>query len=265
MRRVRMTHFTPPHRTKDRAAVEAFLNQDPVPSAVAWYRCFEMEGDKEVYVDADPPRAVLGVVRPEWAEGAAGLALHAADPEAAEEVMAAWPPGPFFFHLSDEWMLSLVEPLVGEWEGGVYWLFELDRDGFRGEERHEVQPLMPEWAEQVAKVWEPGWDRATEYVRARIAAGHAYAVFVDGKPVAWAFTHLETPRVSLMGFLHVLEGHRGKGYARSVSSALAKDILARGKIPALHVKTDNVASLELTASLGFHRVREQVWGESVVR
>jgi GNAT superfamily N-acetyltransferase len=260
-----MPPFMPPHRTTDRATVEAFLDQDPVASAVAWYRCTEMEGAKEVYVDADPPHAVLGIVRPEWAEGGAGIALHSADPNAAQQVLEAWPRGPTFFHLSEEWMLSLVEPRIGAWDGGVFWLFELDPKDFRGEVRHEVRPLGPEWADLVAKVWDPEWDQAADYVRARIAAGHAYAVYVDGEPVAWAFLHLETPRVSLMGFLHVLEGHRGKGYARSVSSALAKDVLARGKIPALHVKTDNAPSLELTASLGFHRVRKQVWGESVGR
>ena len=256
---------TPPHRTKDRAAVEAFLDQDPVSSAVARYRSFEMEGEKEVYVDGEPPQAVLGVVRPEWATGAAGIALYGSDPRAAQEVLPAWPSGPCFFHLGGEWMLSLVEPRASELDGGVFWLFELDPKDFRDAVRHDVRPLGPEWAELVGKVWDPDWDRAAEYVRERIQAGHAYAVYEEGKPVAWAFTHLETPRVSMMGFLHVLEGHRGKGYARSVSSALTKDILARGKIPALHVKTDNMPSLELTASLGFHRVRKQVWGEAVMR
>lgn len=262
---MRIPAGTPPIRSRDRATIEAFLSLDPVSSAVAWHRALDMEGEKEVYVDADPPRAVLGIVRPEWAEGGGGIALHATDPRAAQEVMPAWPHGPVFFHLSEEWMLPLMEARTDRWDGGVFWLFELDRKDFVGDVRHTVQPLGPEWAERVAKVWDPEWSRAPDYIRTRLNAGHGYAVYEDGKPVAWAFTHLETPRVSLMGFLHVLEGYRRKGYARSVSSALAQDILDREMIPALHVATDNMPSLELTASLGFHRVRKQVWGEAVMR
>ncbi len=191
--------------------------------------------------------------------------MHGMDPRAAGELVSAWPTGTVFFHLSEEWMLSLIEPRLERFDGGAYWLFQLDPEDFVDAEGEGVRPLDPEWAEMVAKLWEPGWEHAAWYVRARIEAGHAYAVYEDGKPVAWAFLHFETPEVSMMGFLHVLETHRRKGFARSVSSALVKDVLARGKIPALHVKTDNVPSLELTASLGFHRVKKQVWGDAVIR
>jgi GNAT superfamily N-acetyltransferase len=205
------------------------------------------------------------MVRPPWAEGDAGIAMHAVDPRGAQELMPAWPQGPVFFHLSEEWMLSLLEPRAETIEAGIFWLFQLDPKDFVDHEGQSVRPLDPEFADMIGSVWDPEWKRAGPYVRSRIEAGHAYAVYEDGKPVAWAFLHFETPAVSMMGFLHVLEAYRRKGYARSVSSALIKDILVRGKIPALHVKTDNVASLEMTASLGFHRVKKQVWGEAVIR
>lgn len=256
---------TPAHRTEDRAAVEAFLRQDPVTTAVMWNRAFDMEGPKEVTVDGDPPKAALAVARPPWAGGGAGIAMHAVDPRAAQELMPAWPKGDVFFHLTEEWMLPLVEARAETLDAGVFWLFELDAEDFVDGEGTGVRPLDPQWGERVGKIWDPDWDRAGLYVRSRIEAGHAYAVYEDGKPVAWALTHFETPAVSMMGFLHVLEPHRRKGYARAVSSALVKDILARGKIPALHVKTDNVPSLELTASLGFHKVKKQVWADAVMR
>lgn len=265
MRRSPIPGATPALRTEDRALVEAFLRQDPVSSAVAWNRSFDVEGPKEHYVSGDPPRASLAVVRPPWAEGDAGIAMVASDPRAAQDLVGAWPQGPVFFHLGEEWMLSLVEPRLESFDGGVYWLFQLDPKDFVDAEGEGVRPLEAEWAETIAKLWEPGWEHAAPYVRSRIEAGHAYAVYQDGKPVAWAFLHFETPEVSMLGFLHVLEPYRRRGYARSVSSALVKDILARGKIPALHVKTDNVPSLEMTASLGFHRVKKQVWGDAVMR
>ena len=256
---------TPAQRTDDRSAVEALLRKDPVTTAVVWNRAFDMEGPKDLYVDADPAKAVLAVARPPWGDGGAGIAMHATDPRAAQELMPAWPKGPVFLHLTEEWMLPLVEARAETFDGGAFWLFELDPKDFHDHEGAGVEPLEPNWGDLVGKAWDPDWDRAGEFVRARIEAGHAYAVYEDGKPVAWALLHFETPTVAMMGFLHVLEPHRRKGYARSVSSALVKDILARGKTPALHVALDNVPSLELTASLGFHKVKKQVWGDAVMR
>ncbi len=256
---------TPATPTEDRTAIESLLRQDPVATAVVWNRAFDMDGPKELFVAGNPPRGVLAVVRPPWAEGAAGVAMHAEDPMAAQELMAAWPQGPVFLHLTEEWMLSLVEPRGETFEGGVFWLFQLDPEDFVDREGPGVRPLGPEWSDLVGKTWDPDWDHAGPYVRSRIEAGHAYAVYEDGKPVAWALLHFETERVAMMGFLHVLEPYRGKGYAKSVSSALVKDILKRGKIPALHVKTDNVPSLKLTSNLGFHRVKKQVWADAVMR
>jgi len=260
-----MPPSTSPARTEDRALVEAFLREDPVTTAVTWNRAFDMEGPKELYVDGAAPRAVVAVVRPPWAADAAGVAMHAVDPKAAQDLMPAWPTGSVFLHLTEEWMLPLLEARAESFDGGVFWLFQLDPKNFRDHEGPNVEALDPKWGDMIGKIWDPGWNLAGPYVRSRIEAGHAYAVCEDGKPVAWAFPHFETAAVSMMGFLHVLEPYRRKGYARSVASALAKDILARRKIPALHVKTDNVPSIELTASLGFHRVRKQVWGDAVIR
>lgn len=260
-----MLSLTPPNRMTDRATVEAFLARDAVSSAVAWNRAFDMEGEKEVYVDGEPPRGVLTIARPKWAEGAAGVALDAGDPASAARLLEAWPHGEVFFHLGEEWMLSLVEPRAESIDGGVFWLFALDPKDFVDREGPGVEPLDPKWGDMIGQVWDPGWGGAGAYVRTRIEAGHAYAVYDDGKPVAWAFLHFETPKVSVLGFLHVLESHRRMGYAKSVSSALVKDVLRRGKVPALHVKTDNVPSLEMTSGLGFHRVKKQVWADAVMR
>ncbi len=260
-----MPSSTPAEPRTDRTSLERFLDQDPVSTAVVWNRAFDMEGETELHVEGEPPTGVLAVARPRWAGGAAGIALHAADPESAAKLLPRWPHGEVFFHLTEAWMLSLVEPLAETMDGGTFWLFSLDGKDFVEHEAEGVEPLDPKWGDRIGKVWDPSWDGAGAYVRRRIEAGHAYAVHAGGEPVAWAFTHFETPRVGMMGFLHVLEPHRGKGYARSVASALARDILTRGKIPALHVKTDNVPSLELTSSLGFHRVKTQVWADAVMR
>lgn len=234
-------------------------------TAVVWNRAFDMEGPKDLLVDADPPQAVLAIARPPWADGGVGTAMHAVDPRAAQALMPSWPAGEAFLHLTEEWMLPLIQARAERFDGGSFWLFQLDPQDFVPYETDRVEALDPKWADMIGKIWGPDWDRAGPFVRSRIEAGHAYAVYDGGRPVAWAFLHFETPQVAMMGFLHVLEPYRGRGYARAVSTVLAKDILSRGKIPALHVKTDNVPSLELTTSLGFHRVKKQVWGDAVVR
>ncbi len=256
---------TAPTKTEDRGLVESFLRQDPVTTAVAGNRAFALEGSRELFVDDNPPKAFLASVRPRAFGGDGALALHAVDPRAARELSPAFPRGPTTVHLTEEWMLPLIEERAETFDGGVFWLFALDAKDFQDGERPGAERLDPKWGDMIGKIWDPTWDLAGAYLRSHIESGHAYAIHVDGKPVAWALLHFETPTVSMMGFLHVLEPYRGKGYARSVSSALVKDILSRGKIPALHVKTDNIPSLELTASLGFHRVKKQVWGDAVIR
>ena len=49
--------------------------------------------------------------------------------------------------------------------------------------------------------------------------------------------------------------HQGKGYAGKLMTILAREIIADGKIPILHVKTENASAKHLYAKLGF-RVRK---------
>jgi len=227
-------------------------------------RAFHDPDFSQAYVDGLPPKAVLLLAPPPWIEDGHGVSLHAEDARAAASVCEALPSGRVLFHLTEEWLLGFLEPRAREIDPRPAWLFALDAKDFADGQRHEVRPLTTPSAPLVAKAWEPDEDE-TPYVRSRIEAGPSAAVHVDDRPVAWGMTHFETETISEMGFLHVLEPHRRKGYARSVASALVKDILGRGKIPILHVYADNAASLDLTASLGFHKVKRQVWGEAVLR
>jgi ribosomal protein S18 acetylase RimI-like enzyme len=49
--------------------------------------------------------------------------------------------------------------------------------------------------------------------------------------------------------------HQGKGYAGKLMTILAREIIADGKMPILHVKTENASAKHLYARLGF-RVRK---------
>ncbi len=233
-------------------------------NAVVWNRVYQHPDYREVYVDGEPPQAVLAMERAMFPDGPTGFALHAVEPVAAKAVLEVVPKGSAFFHLTEEWSLSLLESRAEDLQPRSAWLFAMRPKEFLDRQTHEVRPVTAEWVPLIARLWEPDWP-AEPYVRSRIETGPSFGLYEGSQLVAWTLTHFETDGVSMMGFLHVLDGHRGKGYAKSVGSALIKDILRRGKIPALHVYVDNAASLELTRSLGFHRLKRQVWGDAVFR
>ena len=63
-------------------------------------------------------------------------------------------------------------------------------------------------------------------------------------------------RLSLDGFREISAvctspAHQGKGYAGRLMSLLAREIAAEGKMPFLHVKTENAFAKALYAKLGF--------------
>jgi len=79
----------------------------------------------------------------------------------------------------------------------------------------------------------------------------------DGKGALMA---MAGQRMSLANFREISAvcthpDHQGKGYAGRLMTVLAREIIAGGKIPILHVKTENASAKHLYAKLGF-RVRK---------
>lgn len=248
-------------RVVDREDVRSLLDADPVHNAVVWNRVFQQAG-YEVYTDGDPPRGVLAVQRVRRPGRPNFLAMHALDSEAAGRLSEGIPSGGTVIHLTDEFPLALLAARAEEFRPHPAWLFRLDPADFVDVLDPQVRPLTAEGARRVAKFWEPGWP-AEGYIRRRIEAGPTAAVFDGATPIAWALTHMVTDRVGLIGMVHVVEEHRRKGLARAVVAAVSRDLLANGKIPALHAFVENTASLALFPSLGFRKVTRQVWGDAV--
>jgi predicted GNAT family acetyltransferase len=167
-------------------------------------------------------------------------------------------------HLTEEFPLAVLEPKATEFHPLPAWLFELEARDFVDHPNPQVRPLDPRFAGLVARLWEPDWP-AEGYVRRRIENGPTAAIYENGDPIAWGLTHMITNRVGIIGMVHVQEGFRRKGLARSVVAAVSRQLFREGKIPALHAYVDNAASLSLFPTLGFHRVRRQVWGDAVFR
>lgn len=230
---------------------------------MTWDRAFQQE-NYEVYAEGEPMEGVLAIQRARRADRPNIIALHATNPEAAGSLSTLLPTGFTLMHLTEEFPLAVLKPRAAAFHPRPAWLFRLDAKDFVDHPDPRVRPLEPAWAGLVASLWEPDWP-AEGYVRRRIENGPRAAIYEDGDPVAWALTHMVTNRVGIIGMVHVQEGFRRKGLARSVVAAVARELFRGGKIPALHAYLDNVPSLSLFPTMGFRRVRRQVWGDAVFR
>ncbi len=239
--------------------------RDRIRNAVVIERMFHHPEFTLAFADQLPdPKAVLALRPAGSPDSPHQFAVHALEPLAALRVLKTVPAGASIYHVADELAFpALRRALAVGWWGEAI-LYRLDAKDFVDVQAHEVRPLETTFAAKVAKVWAPDWP-AEGYVRSRIESGLNGAIYVEREPVAWYLTHLETDDVVMLGFLHVLEGYRGRGYAKSLSCALIKQSFAKGKAPCCHVYTDNEPSIRLMEGLGFRRVCLQAWGDGIVR
>lgn len=253
-----------PIRVEDSETLRPVLDADPVANAVLWDRIFQQEAYGEVFVDGFPPNAILALRRPRTGAGATGFALRASDGDAARSILEPVPAGPVFFFLEDEALVPALQGRAADLQARIAWLYAIRRDHFVDRQAHAVSPVSPDAAPMIAQLWEPDWP-SESYVRRRIEGGPTCGIYAGGELVAWALTHFEADRVSMLGFFHVLEPYRRRGYGASVASALTKDVLKRGKTPVLHVYEDNARSMRLVERIGYRRVKRQVWGDGSFR
>ena len=95
------------------------------------------------------------------------------------------------------------------------------------------------------------------YIRGRIRQGPSAGISVAGKLAAWVMTHDD----GAIGFLHVLEAHRRKGYAYALTVYLCQELRAQGKMPYVHIEETNVNSMNLATKAGFVKDRRVHWLE----
>lgn len=94
-----------------------------------------------------------------------------------------------------------------------------------------------------------------EYIEERIKSGMSAGLHRDGMLVAWAITHDD----GAIGFLHVLDEYRGKGFATKVCSSIISRLQAINELPFVHIEEANTASLKLAKKVGFKQDRRIHW------
>jgi len=78
----------------------------------------------------------------------------------------------------------------------------------------------------------------------------------EGRLVAMAGERLKVPGFTEISAVCTHPDHTGKGYARVLMTALMQRIHARGEMPCLHVRQDNVHAIGLYERLGFRQCHQ---------
>lgn len=94
-----------------------------------------------------------------------------------------------------------------------------------------------------------------DYVRSRIHNGPSAAIHEGNKLVAWAMTQDD----GAIGFLHVLENFRGKGYGSKAMIELIGKLRRNKMTPFAYIEEDNPEAAGLISKLGFRRDKKVHW------
>lgn len=238
-------------------AVRRLLYADPFWNALPIHRVFNLpSSEREVFVDRmQDTRALMTVGR----QRPKVVSMAGRGEKPLQDLIDSLDRSrEYRFHALDGVMAGMVRDRFDVASDSPSWFYTLKERDFVGDVAHDVVPLVPEDAETINLHWNPGED-SRGYIRSRIRDGLAFGIRVDGELVAWDATHLETDQVVMLGFLHVIEGHRKKGFARSITTTMVRAVFRKKKTPICHVFSDNEPSIRLTEEMGFRRVGEQVW------
>lgn len=119
----------------------------------------------------------------------------------------------------------------------------------------ELPALKPEDAEHIFEKSKYKEILTLDYVKERISNGISSCIREREKLIGWAMNQDD----GSMGFLQVLNEHRGKGHAMHLTMDLAKKINVINHIPFVQIETTNTHSLELVKKAGFVFDRKLHW------
>jgi 8-oxo-dGTP diphosphatase len=118
-----------------------------------------------------------------------------------------------------------------------------------------TEPLSPDDASSVYEHSNYAEFISLDYARSRILAGPAVGVRENGVLVAWAMTQDD----GAMGFLHVIDQYRKRGFGRRITIALAAELRRRGRRPFAYISETNAPAISLVTTLGFESGEAIQW------
>lgn len=162
------------------------------------------------------------------------------------------------FAVIEDWMLPiLTADKALAWQLSTMKLVLPDDVTFPQKTHAHITPLSVDDAEYLYEHSLYQGVTSPDYIRDRIQRGLSAGIRVDGQLAAWAMTHDDTA----MGFLHVLEAYRRRGFAYDLTVYLIHRLRQQGKVPFVHIEETNRKSLHLAMKLGFQKDRRVHWFE----
>ena len=244
----------------DRAAVLAFLHQDPANNLF-------LTGDMAAFGISSPRIAFWGAFQGDAWAGVAMLldgnaCFYAPDRRCLPALLS---PVEQAHHLSgeagliDDVLALLPAERVANASSEYY--CRLAAQDFHPSHVEGVRRSVPADIPLLADLYAQGetFRQATrrhvvEHLERQMAASRYYLAQVDGQAVSAAAAVAETEESAMIVAVLTAPAARNRGYARGVVSALCADLLGRGKTPHLFYAEDNAAAGCVYQRIGFHRI-----------
>ncbi|MBN4081243.1 GNAT family N-acetyltransferase [Caldithrix abyssi] len=160
-----------------------------------------------------------------------------------------------YFAAIEKWMV----PILTENKEVVWNLsmiqFILPKEAILPKPKYEIMFLSLEDATRVYENSNYKVFISIEYIKDRIIRGTSVAIYEENQLVAWAMTQDD----GAMGFLHVLESYRNRGYGYNISLALIEELRKKGKTPFAYIEEDNRKAINLVSKLDFRKDKMIHW------
>ncbi len=225
-----------------------FLSEDVLRNS---YLIARLE-DGDIYMDDEKnPNAVLVNNNNE-------VISMRGDTDILVDLLKKMEPGEYRFHSIDPESFGAAEKYVEDIDDSPTWMLYRPEEEF-GTPENYVDELNLDDVPVINEHWGLGDQDSSDYISHRIKDGPAYGIRKDGELVGWVLTHYITDSAICLGFLHVKEGWRRKGFAKDLTDEICKYAAEHDLTPVVDIFQDNVASLSLSKSLGFEKIGENHW------
>ncbi len=160
-----------------------------------------------------------------------------------------------YFANIEDWMVPIIAS-----ENEIDWKLQTRRYYFPKElevkkPKYDIDSLREKDIDTILKHSNYSEYLSYDLLLKRIKEGISACVREDGKAVAWGATHDDKS----LGFLHVIEGYRNKGYAKDIGRDLINKKKELNELPYLNIECENQKSIKLSEGLGFKYDRNISW------
>lgn len=247
---------------RNRTALLTYLKNDSVRHAFALYDLLREPENTTFFLATDDVGVVIGYLLIYRGLRYLSIILDSST-ETAEELLRHAPSEKGILFIPRN-LLSVVKANVGS--TGIY----IEDQMSVARERTKLFPsrvarrLTADDATGLAELYSSedvrgSRDTDVDAVKRWIERSPFFGIEANGKLVAVAGTLAIVPEVSVIGGVYTHPLFRGKGFAKTVTSAVARHLFGVSNVVTLYVRSDNRAAISAYRTLGFEKKGERFW------